>query len=350
VEGDSRLIGLDRSTRRAEETTVKRNLLNAFYKVGGFRPFHWGVRDQLLILMYHRFSASSHVSRVSADQFRQHLRYLRQHANPISLHDGLTSLTTGASLPPNPVVITIDDGYRDAYDIALPVLREFSFNATLFAVTDFVDGRCWIWTDIMRYILHQPGKGERRTIPTSAGEFHVGGDDIYLDADAINGRLKKMSDQVKNKVIQEIADGVDVEVPPLPTPDFDGLNWDQMREMDATSIQIESHTVTHPILTEADEARVDDELVRSKARLEEMLDRNVNYFCYPNGDVNAGVRDAVARAGYKAALTTNFGFNKSPVDPFMVDRIYAPSSLDDFAQCASGFESLKQMVRRRVQL
>ena len=327
---------------------MKRNLLNAFYKVGGFRPFHWGVRDQLLILMYHRFSASSHGSRVSADQFRQHLRYLSNHANPVSLRDGLAALATGEPLPPNPVVITIDDGYRDAYDIALPLIREFNFNATLFAVTDFVDGRCWIWTDIMRYLLQQQGKEERRTIPTSAGEFHVSGDDGYLDADTINGQLKKMPDQLKEKVIQEIAEELQVQVPARPSTDFEALSWDQVREMDATNIQIESHSVTHPIMTEVDEAKLNDELVRSKARLEKVLDRAVNYFCYPNGNVNVRVRDAVAKAGYNGALTTNFGFNKSPVDPFMVDRIYAPSSIDDFAQCASGFESLKQKVRRRA--
>lgn len=316
--------------------------------MGGFRPFHWGVRDRLLILMYHRFSASSHGTRVSADQFREHLRYLSKHANPISLQDGLTALATRGPLPPNPVVITIDDGYRDAYDIALPVLREFNFNATLFAITDFVDRRCWVWTDIMRFILQQSGGGQRQTIPTSAGEFHVSGDDSSLDADEINGRLKKMPDQVKDKVIQEIAEALNVEVPSRPTSDFEPLSWDQAREMDSTSIQIESHTVTHPILTEVDEARLDDELVRSKVRLEKMLDRGVNYFCYPNGNVNVRVRDAVVRAGYRGAVTTNFGFNKSRVDPFMVDRIYAPSSIDDFAQCASGFESLKQIARRRA--
>ena len=329
---------------------MKRKLLNAFYRIGGFRPFHWGVRDQLLILMYHRFSSSSHTSRVSAGQFRQHLRYLARHANPISLHDGLSALATGAPLPRNPVVITIDDGYRDAYDIALPILREFNFNATLFAVTDFVDGVAWVWTDIMRFILQQSGGVERRTIQTSAGEFQISGEDLYSDADAVNGKLKKMPDELKNKVLQEIAEALNVEVPHRPTSDFEPLSWDQAREMDSTSIQIESHTVTHPILTEVSEARVDDELLRSKARLETMLDRDANYFCYPNGNVNVRVRDAVARAGYKGAVTTNFGFNKSPVDPFMIDRIYAPSAIDDFAQCASGFESLKQKVRRRVRV
>ena len=327
---------------------MKRNLLNAFHKVGGFRPFHWGVRDQVLILMYHRFSPSSQASRVSGDQFREHLRYLSKNANSISLHEALEALVSGAPLPPNPVVITIDDGYRDAYDIALPLVREFNFKATLFAVTDFVNGECWVWTDIMRFILQQAGNGGRRTIPTSAGEFDVSGDDSYRDADVINGRLKKMPDQQKDEVIQEIAKALNIDVPPRPTAEFEPLNLDQLREMDSTNIQIESHTVTHPILTEVDEPRLDDELVRSKARLETMLDRDVNFFCYPNGNVNVSVRDAVERAGYKGALTTNFGFNKSPVDPFMVDRIYAPSSIDDFAQCASGFESLKQMVRRRV--
>ena len=327
---------------------MKRNLLNAFYKAGGFRPFHWGMRDQLLILMYHRFSASSHASRVSADQFREHLRYLRKNANVITLQQGFEALTNDSPLPANPVVITIDDGYRDAYDIALPLLREFNFHATLFAVTDFVDGRCWIWTDVMRYILQQTAGSGPGTIATSVGEFQLVGEDSYVDADAINGRLKKIPDQLKDKVMEEIAAALNVGVPALPTSSFGPLSWDEIREMDSTNIQIESHSVTHPIFTEIDEARLNEELVRSKARLETMLGRDVSYFCYPNGNVDSREKDAVAAAGYRGAVTTRFGFNKSPVDPFMIDRVYAPPAIEDFAQCASGFESFKQLMRRGV--
>ena len=325
---------------------VKRNLLNAFYKVGGFRPFHLGVRDKLLILMYHRFSDSDHPSRVSVEQLRSHLQYLNKHASPMSLREGLESLEAGKVLPTNPVAITIDDGYRDAYEIALPVLNEFGYKATLFAVTDFIDRKCWIWTDLMRYVLGEAEVGSPRTIETDAGMFRISDGNGSLDAERINGQLKEIPNALKEKVIQQIAEGLKIEIPARPTSDFEALTWEQIIEMDSTNIEIESHSVTHPILTQVEETELDDQLVRSKLRLEEKLGREVDYFCYPNGNVNQSVKDAAARAGYKGAVTTEFGFNGKDFDPFLINRIYAPQQVQDFAQCVSGFESLKQKARQ----
>jgi peptidoglycan/xylan/chitin deacetylase (PgdA/CDA1 family) len=313
--------------------------------MGGLRPFHWGVRDRLLILMYHRFSAEPHHSRVSAGQFREHLEYLRTHANPVSLREGLDALASGKSMPPNPVVITIDDGYRDTYEIALPLLDEFGFNATLFAVTDFLDGQSWIWTDLMRFVLSQAGMSGPRMLRTAAGEFHLKGNDPYGDAETVNARLKKIPNGLKDAAIREMAETLNVEIPTQPTREFAAVSWAEVAEMDSTRIQVESHTASHPILTNINKGEVDHELVSSKARLEGMLKREVNYFCYPNGDLNDDVREAVIRAGYRAALTTRFGFNTSKFDPFLVDRIPAPSLIQDFAQSASGFESFKQTTR-----
>ena len=324
---------------------MKRQLVNAVFRLGGFRPFHVLVRNRILILMYHRFSDEERNSTVSSDQFRQHLQYLKKHANPISLEDAVDALESEVRLPANPVVITIDDAYRDAYEIALPLLDEYKVKATLFAVTDFVDGRCWIWTDRLRFVLRQAGLRSARTITTSAGDFHFAGHDSFLDADRANGRLKKLPNDLKDEVIDEIARILDVDIPETPTPDYAPISWDQIEEMDSTNVRIESHTVTHPILTQVEPGQLDRELHDSKARLETMLGRSVRYFCYPNGDVNPSVADAVRRAGYEAALTTEFGFNRGPIDPFLVRRIYAPASLEDFAQCTSGFESFKQMAR-----
>lgn len=99
------------------------------------------------ILMYHYIStppADADIYRVDLstqpEQFAAHLdRLLAEGYTTISLHQLLAHLVQGAPLPDKPVVITFDDGYRDNFENAFPLLRARAMTATFFVVTDFID-------------------------------------------------------------------------------------------------------------------------------------------------------------------------------------------------------------------
>ncbi|NLG52053.1 MAG: polysaccharide deacetylase family protein [Chloroflexi bacterium] len=99
------------------------------------------------ILMYHYISAppsrANAVRRdlsVSPEQFEAHLRYLQQEGySTITLRDLSLALQRGYPLPEKPIVLTFDDGYRDAYENAFPLLRRYGFVGTFFVITGFVD-------------------------------------------------------------------------------------------------------------------------------------------------------------------------------------------------------------------
>lgn len=96
------------------------------------------------ILMYHYLSdAPEGADRyrtdlsVSPALFEQQLAYLQQQGyQAISLYDLLGALTQGLPLPEKPVIITFDDGYRDNYENALPLLSQYGFTATFFVLTE----------------------------------------------------------------------------------------------------------------------------------------------------------------------------------------------------------------------
>jgi peptidoglycan/xylan/chitin deacetylase (PgdA/CDA1 family) len=98
------------------------------------------------VLMYHYLSAppaDADIYRrdlsVTPDRFVAHLDAMQQAGyTPISLYTLLDYLTLGTSLPERPVVLTFDDGYRDNYTNAYPILRERGLTATFFIVTDFI--------------------------------------------------------------------------------------------------------------------------------------------------------------------------------------------------------------------
>jgi peptidoglycan/xylan/chitin deacetylase (PgdA/CDA1 family) len=108
------------------------------------------------------------------------------------------------------------------------------------------------------------------------------------------------------------------------TPGY--LTWDQIKEMMAHQITFGSHSVNHeylPILTE-DQQR--DEIHMSKKVLEETLGTAVDYFAYPIGGFEEVTKKLVKEAGYKAALTTNRGYDPKNHDVFELNRVRLSNS------------------------
>lgn len=103
--------------------------------------------ERLPILMYHYLSvppASADIYRtdlsVDPAQFRQQLAHLHENGfTTIDLYDLTLALSNQRELPPKPVLLTFDDGYRDNYENAFPLLQEFGMKATFFIVTDVIE-------------------------------------------------------------------------------------------------------------------------------------------------------------------------------------------------------------------
>ncbi len=99
------------------------------------------------ILMYHYISTPPDDAdkyrtdlSVTPENFRKQMAYLADNGfETIDLYDLSLAITNKRELPPKPVIITLDDGYRDNYENAFPVLQEHGLKATFFVVTDFID-------------------------------------------------------------------------------------------------------------------------------------------------------------------------------------------------------------------
>src|SRR5687768_14254735 len=97
------------------------------------------------ILMYHSVARDEDAAPsdfvVNESTFRRQLEFLaRRGYRTVSARE-----IVERRVPPNErtVMITFDDGYLDNYEVALPLLRAFNFNACVFAVADFLRRKNW---------------------------------------------------------------------------------------------------------------------------------------------------------------------------------------------------------------
>lgn len=121
---------------------LKRIALNVLAVIGycAFLPLWPGRRkNKLVILRYHSVSDfRRHEVNVKIYRFRKQMEFLVKHYKPVSLKVAMEALRNNKQLPRNSVAVTFDDGYKDNYTNAYPILKEFSIPAMIFLSAGFV--------------------------------------------------------------------------------------------------------------------------------------------------------------------------------------------------------------------
>ena len=122
-----------------------------------------------------------------------------------------------------------------------------------------------------------------------------------------------------------------------------------MDEMQRHGVTFASHSLTHADLTSLPNSELRREVRDSKAKLEDLLGVTVEWFAYPYGAADRRVRAAVAEAGYKAAVTTNAGFNQWQ-DPLALNRLEVDERdwLIDFALKVATGRSYRRGILNRL--
>ncbi len=205
---------------------------------------------------------------------------------------------------------TLDDGYRDNRDFALPVMREFDAPLTVYATSDFAEGSGRLWWIALEMVIAR----------ADMIEASIGGAAIRLDAStpaAKQAAFDRLHDWLRtlpgeHDVRREIAalcarHGVDET-----TIGSDlCLSWDELKAFACDPlVTIGAHTITHCNLAKQSEEGAHREMAIGRERIEQALQRPVLHLAYPYGDRNAaGPREfAMARAaGFKTAVTTRPG-------------------------------------------
>jgi peptidoglycan/xylan/chitin deacetylase (PgdA/CDA1 family) len=314
------------------------------------------------ILMYHGFTDKDrhdgienyHGKHLYIKRFEEQVIYLKKNYNIISLAQLLAFYLEGKPLPARCVVITIDDGYSSNYSLAFPVLKKYEAPACIFITTDFVDQKCFLWVDRLEYAISKTQK--------TSLEINLNGQDLHFDLEGTRARmnadqriksiLKSLPASKQGHMVERIEEHAQRS---LSLAVMDGthapLSWEDIRAMQASGlVTIGSHSCSHAILTNCSQEKVNNELVRSKQRIDEMADSRCRYFSYPNGqkgDFNASTKAALINAGYSCALTTVIGTNDLRSDHYELKRlnIHNSGDLEGFKRTLSGFGRFLRVIK-----
>ncbi len=272
--------------------------------------------SRLLILMYHRFMHDNDEGYVTTQSvFRDQVEFIKRYFTVVALEEYLQLGESEKRKIRNPIALTVDDGYRNFYRHAFPVLKDSSVPATVYVPVNFIEHGQWMWQDKNKYILRNSSR-PRITLEWN-GLSHVFPVDTFehlMDSlDKAYELCMEIPLEERSIFSQALAEAAGVTLPEKPVPEFEPLSWEEVREMEGSGIHFGSHTMNHEILTQVDCSVARIELSDSKRCLEERLGHEIYGFCYPNGSYSAEIVAAVEECGYRYAVTTEGGFNIDPL-------------------------------------
>lgn len=274
--------------------------------------------SRCVILMMHRFaSADGTMSGHDPARLRQLLDYFRQTGIHVAaLDDVVASLRNGDTsvLRRGPTVIfTVDDGYADFVEVAVPVFQEFDCPVTGFVAPGMIDQTSWFWWDQIDWIQTHTRH--------SAVTIDVGGADMRIECSDPLGRNKSLNEMAERirlittaqriAAIDRLSSVAMVPIPVAAPDEYRMATWQELRSVESSLVRIGAHSMTHPILSRCDDDQASREIIDSVARVRDELVRPSGIFAYPVGcPLCFGEREIaiVRRAGLLGALSSMPGY------------------------------------------
>lgn len=217
------------------------------------------------ILMYHKIDDDSPSEYwVTVDNFHAQMELLHNLGYESITYDELRNyMLYGDALPAKPVIINLDDAYQNAYTKAKPILDEFGFIGVVNIPTGYIGNT----------------EQERQTNNWDPPEYAV--------------RETSM------------------------------LIWPELDNLRDAGWSIQSHSVTHPDMTTLTDIQIRTEIIESRDTIQDKLNEQPQYFCYPYGSYNSRVKQILQEEGYLGAISVVSGVeNTATANLYELKRIY----------------------------
>ena len=325
--------------------TLKRFSFALLYWSGIWLLFRYLNRRKIAILMYHGVADKPIVNwtQVPAREFRSQMKYIRRRCNPIALEKAVKISGKNSNGHNYSTVVTFDDGFKNNYSCAYPIMKTYNIPSTIFLTTSFVDkdpryGGI-LWTDYISSILQSTGKDHLDLTDCGLGWIDLS-DSLkrYNAKGRICFELKKLDYEEKNRIIEEIGRRLESGVSEYDYSVFQSLDWDDVDRLSRDELmEFGAHTVNHEILPELPDDVKDREILDSKKIIENRIGKPIAAFAYPNGSFNDDVKGRVSSC-FDCALTSTEGLNHTGTDRYELRRfnIFNGMKMWEFKLAISG--------------
>jgi peptidoglycan/xylan/chitin deacetylase (PgdA/CDA1 family) len=260
------------------------------------------------------------------DLFKKAIDWLRTNGHTfISCDQLIDILNRRTPCPRGAVWLSFDDGWRGNLENVIPLIQEYNIPVTFFIYTSAVETGTFWW------------RKARKFAGTLPPEYR----DINL--------VLQSSEDVRQQVLRLLS-RMDT-----PSPlEVEAMTVEDIRHIASMpQVTIASHTVTHPVFTNCNDAQIDYELGESKKKLEGWTGKPVRALAYPRGSFSGKEKPLLEKHGYELAVTIENRLARNTSDCYLFPRtdiMNDGSFAENLCHMLSVWEQAKKRYQRLLHL
>ena len=285
----------------------------------GVFPFQHRLRnrDTLSVAMFHRVLPEKEAEELGADPLwtirpdilSDALGFFRRHYNIVSLGQVLRYSHGGEVLPPRALLVTFDDGWRDNYTYALPVLRACGCPAVLFLAADRVEHDGPFWEEQV-FAAWKTGALKIDSIRCWLDDLGAGGGQRPSDEE----KLARLLIRRLQKDAPEDIDGQLERYADKPVGRFPRqmLSKEEIEQLRSNGVALGAHGFTHRPLAKLDERQLAHEfekLVKSPVFGSRSAAERPCAISFPHGSYSKKVVEQARNQGFELMFSSDSVIN-----------------------------------------
>jgi peptidoglycan/xylan/chitin deacetylase (PgdA/CDA1 family) len=275
--------------------SVRPAVLGALTKTNLIIPYYHLVSDAENLYVKHLYAYKT------TAQFEEDIDFLLRHYTPISLQELLARRTSDRPIDSKSFLLTFDDGFREIFDVIMPILWRKGVSATFFVNSGFVDNRdmCYLnKASLIVETLRSTQPAVRRRVAE------------YLNAHGFAGSSSEEAilsiPYARRCLLDGVATLLEVDIPDRLRRDQPYLTSDQIRILIEKGFAIGGHSVDHPLYMQLSLDEQLAETVPSVTELRQTFGLNYGAFAFPHHD-NRVSREFFSRLVESGLVDISFG-------------------------------------------
>jgi len=253
---------------------------------GSISLYRFFVHRDVIGFLYHVVSdvALPHVRHIysykTSGQFEQDLIFLKQNYHPITYEELVSHRMGNTRLAPNSVIVTFDDGFRECYADARPLLLKYSIPCIFFIATDLIDNQNMLFRHKVSLCIEKVTMAEEGRREIALDELKAVSGHEFMDVGEFTQWIKSV-EYSQRDIVDDVCEALGVDVRAYLGEHTPYLTIDEIKSLYADGFTIGAHSQSHPRLNQLSIEELEREIAGSCRRICEIVGKPSVPFSFP---------------------------------------------------------------------
>tara|TARA_B100000035_G_scaffold100972_1_gene85643 strand:- start:298 stop:1263 length:966 start_codon:yes stop_codon:yes gene_type:complete len=292
------------------------------------------LKSHLTILLYHGVTESTSIGienysgkHMNVDEFYRQMSYIKDNCNILSMNEIVDIKRKNQTWPENAVAVTFDDGFKNNYECAAPILNKLNIPATFYICSGMIDSNKMFWVDKIEDCINRTKKNTIEILLDASFEFSLMSKEEKIEAlTEIKSYCKSADVKTKERVLKDLELISGVQPKASSAMNYQMMSWDELKSLNDNQLfTIGGHTLYHDIMSShVNEENMFKDIELSIGLLEFNLNEKIIHFSYPEGQkhhYNQKVIHKLKNSKIVCSPSAIHGINDNENDLFNLFRI-----------------------------